>query len=88
MCCMYAKRHFGKGNYKWVFLEGPSVHSEKVSSLFMNKCKQSTQYVDLVVLDYLDAREEFFISFKNLKDNFTVNWIPSLKFMILAKTPH
>ena len=61
------------------------MHSEKVSSLFMNKCKQ---YVDLVVLDYLDAREEFFISFKNLKDNFTVNWIPSLKFMILAKTPH
>ena len=54
------------------------MYIRRMSVFNVSKCKQSTQYVGLVVLDYFDAREEFFISFKDLKDNVTVNWIPSL----------
>ena len=54
------------------------MYIRRMSIFNVSKCKQSTHYVDLVVLDYFDAREEFFISFKDLKDNVTVNWIPSL----------
>ena len=85
-------RHFYFHMTMWDYEKKHEENAEWLRKLtvekYNSKCKQSTQYVDLVVLDYFDAREEFFISFKDLKNNVTVNWIPSLKFMILAKTPH